>query len=57
MKNKKLFLPAIILAVAIFAIAVYLVVSSIALKPTVTEADFPFKITYELLRYDVAVTK
>lgn len=48
MKNKKLFLPAIILAVAIFAIAVYLVVSSIALKPTVTEADFPFKITYEL---------
>ena len=48
MKNKKLFLPAIILAVAILAIAVYSVVSSIAFKPAVTEGEFPFSITYEL---------
>lgn len=48
MKNKKLFLPAIILVVAIVATAVYLLVSSIAIKPTVTEAEFPFSITYEL---------
>ena len=48
MKNKKLFLPAIILAVAILAIVVYSVVSSLAFKPTVTEGEFPFSITYEL---------
>ena len=48
MKNKKLFLPAIILVVAILAITVYSVVVSIALKPTVTEGEFPFSITYEL---------
>lgn len=48
MKNKKLLLPAIILAVAILAIVVYSVVSSIAFKPTVTEGEFPFSITYEL---------
>lgn len=48
MKNKKLFLPAIILFVAILAIVVYSVVSSLAFKPTVTEGEFPFSITYEL---------
>ena len=48
MKSKKLLLPAIILAVAILASAVYSVVSSIAFKPTVTEGEFPFSITYEL---------
>lgn len=48
MKNKKLFLPTIILAVAILATVVYLLISSIALKPTVTEGEFPFSITYEL---------
>lgn len=48
MKNKKLFLPAMILAVAIFLIAVYSAVSNIAVKPTVTEGAFPFSITYEL---------
>ena len=48
MKNKKLFLPAIILAVAILVITVYSVVSSIAFKPTVVEGEFPFSITYEL---------
>ena len=48
MKNKKLFLPAMILAVAILAIAVYSVVSSIAQKPAITEGEFPFSITYEL---------
>lgn len=48
MKNKKLFLPTIILAVAVVAIAVYSFISIIALKPTVTEGEFPFSITYEL---------
>lgn len=48
MKNKKLFLPAIILLAAIFASAVYAVVSSMAFKPAVTEGAFPFSITYEL---------
>ena len=48
MKNKKLFLPVIIIAVAVVAIAVYLFASNIALKPTVAKAEFPFKITYEL---------
>ncbi len=48
MRNKKLFLPAIILVVAILAIVVYSFVSSLAFKPTVTEGEFPFSITYEL---------
>ena len=48
MKNKKLFLPAIILAAAILGIVVYSIVSSLAFKPTVTEGEFPFSITYEL---------
>ncbi|MBR2938165.1 MAG: hypothetical protein IKB80_06730 [Oscillospiraceae bacterium] len=48
MKNKKLFLPTIILVVAILAIAAYSIISSIAKKPTVTEGEFPFSITYEL---------
>ena len=48
MKNKKLFLPTIILAVAILATVVYSIISSIAFKPTVTEGEFPFSITYEL---------
>lgn len=47
MKNKKLFLPTIILIAAILATAVYSVVFSIAKKPAITEAEFPFKITYE----------
>ena len=37
-----------ILAVAILATVVYLLISSIAQKPTVTEGEFPFSITYEL---------
>ena len=48
MKDKKLFLPAIILAAAILLTAVYSVISSIAFKPTVTEGEFPFSITYQL---------
>lgn len=48
MKDKKLFLPAIILAIAVALTAIYLFISSIALKPTVTEGEFPFSITYEL---------
>ena len=48
MKNKKLFLPVIILVVAILATVAYSVISNIAKKPTVTEGEFPFSITYEL---------
>ncbi len=48
MKNKKLFLPTIILAVAILSTVVYSVISSIAFKPAVTKGEFPFSITYEL---------
>jgi hypothetical protein len=48
MKNKKIFLPVIILVVTILAIAAYSVISSIAKKPAVTEKEFPFSITYEL---------
>lgn len=44
MKDKKLFLPAIILAIAVALTAIYLFISSIALKPTITEAGFPFKL-------------
>ena len=48
MKTNKMRLPAIILAVTIFVMALYVLVSCIALKPTVTEKDFAFSITYEL---------
>ena len=48
MRNKKLLLPIVILVVAILAIAAYTVVSHTAKKPTITEGEFPFSITYEL---------
>ena len=48
MKNKKLFLPTIILTVAILLTMISVVVAGIALKPKVTEGEFPFSITYEL---------
>lgn len=48
MKNKKLFLPAVIIAVAILATIVFSVITGIAMKPTITEGEFPFSITYEL---------
>ena len=48
MKNKKLFLPAIILASAIVLTAICTLVINIALKPTITEAEFDFYIEYEL---------
>ena len=48
MKNKKLFLPTIIFAVAIAMTLILLLVSSVALKPNITEYEFPFSITYEL---------
>lgn len=47
-KNKKLFLPAVIIAVAVAVTVIYSLISSIALKPTVTKGEFPFSITYEL---------
>ena len=48
MNNKKIPLQGIILLAAVVIIAVFSVVSSIAKKPTVTEQDFEFSITYEL---------
>ena len=48
MRSKRLFLPTIILAVAIVLTMISAVVAGIALKPKVTEGEFPFSITYEL---------
>ena len=48
MKKHKLFLPILILAIAFLAMAVFAVISNIALKPTITEHEFPFSVTYEL---------
>lgn len=48
MKNKKLLSTIIIVLVAVLAITAYSVFSSVAQKPTVTEGEFPFTITYEL---------
>ena len=48
MKSKKISLSALILIVAVLVAAVYSAVSSIAKKPTITEGEFPFSITYEL---------
>lgn len=47
MKTKRL-LPCIILIISIVATAVCTVIIGISKKPTVTEYDFPFSITYEL---------
>lgn len=47
MKNKKLLLPAIILTVAVLLMVAYSLISSISKKPTITEKEFPFSITYE----------
>lgn len=48
MKNKKFFLPAVILLVSFFLIAMYALLSNIAKKPNITEGEFPFTITYEM---------
>lgn len=48
MKNKKLVLSAVVLAVAVVAIAALSAIRCIAKKPTVTAGEFPFSITYEL---------
>ena len=48
MKNKKLFLPTIILAVAIVLTMISVLFAGIALKPKIIESEFPFSITYEL---------
>ena len=48
MKSKKLLLPTIIIVAAVLVISIYSVISSVAKKPTVTEGEFPFSITYEL---------
>lgn len=48
MKSQKLFLPAIILGAAVLVIAVFSFLCCIAVKPKITEAEFPFSITYEM---------
>ena len=48
MKRFKLFFSTIILVAAIVLTAISAFISGIALKPTVTESEFPFSITYEL---------
>lgn len=48
MKLKKFLLPTLIIAVSVVAMVVCSLVLSIAVKPTVTEGEFPFSITYEL---------
>ena len=48
MKRYKLFLPTIILVAAIMLTMISAFIAGIALKPTVTESEFPFSITYEL---------
>ena len=48
MKKGKLFLPTIILVLAVVITAVSVIIAGISLKPVVTESEFPFSITYEL---------
>ena len=48
MKRKKLLLPTMILVVALIAMGVCSIINSVAKKPTVTEGEFAFSITYEL---------
>ena len=48
MKSKKLFLSTLIFVVAIVLTMITTLICGIALKPTVTESEFPFSITYEL---------
>ena len=48
MRNKKLFLPSVILVASVLAITIFSFVFSIAKKPVITESEFPFSITYEL---------
>ena len=48
MKKEKLFLPTIILVLAVVITTVSVIIAGISLKPVVTESEFPFSITYEL---------
>ena len=48
MKSKNFLLPTLIIAVSVVAMVVCSLALSIAVKPTVTEGEFPFSITYEL---------
>lgn len=48
MKNKKLFVPAVLIGAALAAMALCAVIIGISFKPMVLEQSFPFSITYEL---------
>ena len=47
MRSKRLFLPTIILIAALVMTMVSVLIAGIALKPEITESEFPFSITYE----------
>lgn len=48
MRSKKLFLPTVILALAVILMTVYGTITNIAMQPNIPQHDFPFSITYEL---------
>lgn len=48
MKEKKLVIPTVILTAAMIIMVLYSVCSNIAKKPTITQKEFPFSITYEI---------
>lgn len=47
MKTKKLTFPVILLVIAVVCVSVSAVLSNAVYSPTVTEAEFPFSVTYE----------
>lgn len=48
MKSKKMFFPVVVICAAVLLTAIYSVLSGIAMKPTITEQEFAFSVTYEL---------
>ena len=48
MKSRKMVLPIIILMAGILAMTAFAIINGVSKKPTITEGDFPFSITYEL---------
>ena len=48
MKNKKMWLPSVILLASLLVTLACVLIGGIAQKPVITKYDFPFSITYEL---------
>ena len=55
MKLKKLWMPSMIFVAAVLAMLVYSLFTSVAKKPTITEKEFAFSITYELDGKEVTI--